>query len=398
MKLLVPTNWQSDLIPAIKSDSVVELYGKLAADFVGGARAPYILPHISKKHAKIHIQQAHQNNIQFNYVLNATCMDNLEFTSFGQKKLHELFSWLSEIGTDSVTVTIPYLLQWIKKNYPHFELHVSSLAGIDCIQRAKYWQDLGADVITLASHKVNRNFTLLRQIRKNVNCQLQLILNNLCFLDCPTYNFHQGLASHASQLCHPLGGFSIDYYFLSCRYRMFLNPAEIIKSNWIRPEDMHYYEEIGIDRMKIVGRSDSTETILLRVNAYSNRHYNSNLMDLLTSASINRGSIKFRIFHGVKYFFRPFLVNIFKLAKILELTPLMDIYIENILLGDFLKYFLEGRCTISCQNCNYCEEVTKRVIKIDPDYQYKIKKKYEDLLQLVTRGEVFKYKYENIID
>ena len=49
MKFTVGTNWQKDLISKIKRDSVKELYGKLAYDFVGGGRPAYISADPSKE-------------------------------------------------------------------------------------------------------------------------------------------------------------------------------------------------------------------------------------------------------------------------------------------------------------------------------------------------------------
>jgi len=58
-------------------------------------------------------------------------------------------------------------------------------------------------------------------------------------------------------------------------------PEEIIKSPWIRLEDCSAYENIGISHFKIFGRTKPTEWIFRCAEAYSNREYKGNLLDLL---------------------------------------------------------------------------------------------------------------------
>ena len=45
-----------------------------------------------------------RRGIQFNYLLNAMCMGNAEYTREGQRALRKTLDWLSEIKVDSITV------------------------------------------------------------------------------------------------------------------------------------------------------------------------------------------------------------------------------------------------------------------------------------------------------
>jgi collagenase-like PrtC family protease len=232
MKFSVPYNWQADLLPGVKKVGVVELYSKLASDFVGGGRASYILPKISKSKVAKHISKAHQIGIKFNYLLNATCLGNREWGAKGQRRLVALLDWLTDIGIDGVTISIPYLLELIKKRYPRLEVCISTQAGVDSIKRAQYWEELGADRITLAEISVNRDFPLLRQIRKAVKCELQLIANLDCLYHCPFWMYHSVLNSHGSQDDY---AFLIDYCSIACNYIRLKEPVEFIRAGWIRP-------------------------------------------------------------------------------------------------------------------------------------------------------------------
>lgn len=392
MKFSVPVNWQDGLIAKINKKDVEELYGKLDADFVGGGRASSVVTPVSKKKAAAYIKEAHKNDLKFNYLLNAACMDNREWQRRGQKKLKDILSWLISVKVNSVTITIPYLLELIKKQYPQLKVCVSTQAGVDTIERAKYWVDLGADEITLSFVDVNRNFHLLREIRKNVKCKLKLIANLDCLYQCPFYKYHANLNSHASQSGHFTRGFMIDYCYLNCSYKRLKNPVEFIRSPWIRPEDIHYYKDIGIDKIKFVNRAMTTEKICLVVNAYTDRHYDGNLLDLFSAPAKNIAHTRSDCFRKLKYFLRPFSINLFRLYKGRELFLNREVYIDNRALDGFLEHFLKEDCCLkSCESCGYCKDAAKKAVKISPGYQNNSIRRYKDFLDDLTSSRMFKY-------
>lgn len=395
IKFNVATNWQEDFLLKIKKGSIAELYGKLNDDFIGGARPSSCTPYISRKKISAYIGNVHKNGLEFNYLLNSTCLDNREITKEGYYEIRTLLDWLGNIGVDSVTVAIPYLLELIKKQYPQFKICVSAQANVDTVKRAARWEDLGADEITLSFINVNRDFSLLREIKNNIKCKLNVIANLDCLYHCPFYEYHSNLSSHASQSCHHNKGFLVDYCYLRCIYQRFKNPVEFIRSPWIRPEDIHYYEDIGIDRIKLLNRGMTTEALIRVVDAYASRRYDGNLLDLFSDPSKNITNQKGLLFHKIKLFFRPSLVNIFKLFKMMnsmrELLSKRGVYIDNRALDGFIDYFIKGECSLkTCKECNYCEEVSKRVVKIDHGYQREVVEKYGEYLNAILSGGIFK--------
>lgn len=395
MKFSVPTNWQNELLGTLNKDYVDELYGKLNNDFVGGGRPSFMLPNVSQSRFKQHLEKVQESKMKFNYLLNATCVSNRELTIWGQKKLRRLLDWIVDNKIDSVTVSLPYLLQFVKHNYPNLKVYVSTMAGVDSLQRAKYWESLGADRITLAAVSgLQRNFTLLRKIKANVSCELQLIVNLTCLYECPFWTYHSLIHSHASQSHHQSRGFLIDYCFLKCNYLKIKNPVEFIRSGWIRPEDIHHYEEIGFNRIKFANRNMSTESIIRLTTSYVHRHYEGNLLDLFSDKSKCCYAKEYRqgFMNKLKYLFRPFSVNIFKL---LELSKLLDdpgIYIDNRLLDGFLEHFKTRECSLtSCQDCNYCQQLSDKVIRIDAAKQAKLLERYRSCLDNLTSGSMFTY-------
>ena len=228
MQFSVPTNWQRGLLENLNKQDVVEIYGKLKSDIVGGGRPSVLSAPVSKSTLAKDIALIHKYGLKFNYLLNSPFLHNMEWTRTGQKKIRSFLDWLSEIGVDCITLSIPYLLELIKKCYSHFGVSVSIFAGIDSPLRARYWEDLGADQITLSFVDMNRNFELIRQIRETVSCRLQLIANLLCLYGCPFYKYHSLMVSQASQTGDIYKGFHIDYCSLSCRYLRLLEPWKMI--------------------------------------------------------------------------------------------------------------------------------------------------------------------------
>jgi len=391
----IATNWDDNLIKEIElldpGHKVTEIFGKLASDFVGGARVPYILPFISKNNASRHIRLIKDMGRKFNYLLNASCLDNREFTRTGQRQIRRLLSWLDSLEVDVITIANPYLGYLIKKEYPRFELAVSLHASTGSLRKIKFWaEEIKASKVTLCLHKTNRAFPLLKKIRSAVSCDLQLIANQLCLYDCPFSIYHNNFVSHASQSHHILRGFGIDWCLINCRYKLFTHPEELIKSNWIRPEDVGYYESIGINNLKIIDRARSTQNIIDTLKVYLTRKFDGNLMDLLAPRNISSGRKLF--LKGLKFFLHPLHINIFKLTKFRKLFSDVGIYIDNRKLDGFLDYFFEGKCNPdSCESCGYCRSVAERVVRVDNAYKERIERVLPEIIESLTNGDMFRY-------
>lgn len=390
MKFSVATNFQDDFLEKIKNDSVVELFGKLSSDFIGGLRSSYNLPKISRAQLKKAVEEAHCQGLQFNYLLNAVSLRNFEYTSQGQKEITRLLSWLQDIGVDSVSVTIPYLLEIIKKRFKRLKVRVSVGACVDTVEKAKFWEGLGADEMTLSEY-LNRDFKRLEAIRKNTQLPLILIANVACLHHCPISKYHATLTSHSSQSSHPLRGYVIDYCALSCRYKMILDPVSFISADWIRPEDVHYYEKIGIDVLKLADRCADSDTMARIVNAYVNKSFEGNLLDLFPTF-LAKKSRKKADFARLRFFFRPFYVNIFKLRQIAAIMDKPRVFIDNKKLDGFLEgFFLRDCSLLSCEECAYCREIAEKVVKIDEQWRKDMLKRYKKILDNLNSGKMFRY-------
>ena len=347
MQLLVPTNWDPDLIaPLSKLKDDIQIYGVLPTSMIGSGGSGPDITHMTRNQVEEYIGQAHFAGLKFDYLLNAPSMDNMEWDENTHGELLEHLEWISSLSVESVTITIPYLLELIKRQFPRLRVRVSTIAHVDSVARAKFFESLGANSITL-DFNVNRDFKLLKAIRSAVNCELNILANNLCLYQCPYEYYHHDSLGHASQSYNPLNGCYIDYCVIRCTLDRLCDISQIIKCRWVRPEDIPVYEELGINVFKISGRSMPTEHILNAAMAYSSRHYNGNLYDILNVLAPKTGLIN----------------SALPEAQDNLIGPPPRLYIDNQALEGFLDFFRKQNCLSGCSHCDYCQKIANKVIQ-----------------------------------
>ncbi len=400
--LSVATNFDDGLLDAISVYPVTEVFGKLSCDPVGGGRASFALPPLSRKRFELHVQTARSKGIGFNYLLNPACMNNLEYTRQGQRKIETLLEYIEGAGVSAVTISLPFLLPIIKKRHPRLKVRVGVYARVDSIVKARFWEEGGADCITLESLSVNRDFELLAALRRKLNIELQLIVNANCQLFCPLSGQHMVNLSHASQTGHPTRGFMIDWCVLKCSYDKLKDPMQYLRSEFIRPEDLGLYLDMGYDSFKVLERGAPTPVLMRRIKAYSEGRYDGNLLDLIqpfgykekSDASLSRGP-----FNKWKYMFRPQTVRLSKLMKLKDLTirrgmlaPLEGdpVHIDNGKLAGFIPGFKDRNCrSTDCGTCGWCASYARKAVTIDEAYRAELLKLYEDAFGDMYSGEMW---------
>lgn len=405
MRLSVACNFDPALPERLLPYPVYEVYGKLTADPFGGGRPSFYLPSVDRKGLEQTVAAYHERDIEFNYLLNATCMANLEFSREGQRRLREILDWLSEIGVDSITVGTLYFLKTIKARYPHFKVRISAHRYTDNARKARFWEANGADCIVVSEVNIYREFEALRAIRESVGCDLQLIVNNSCRQDCAIAANHACALSHASQENQGRSRQSIplDYSILFCLHYKLTEPVNYLRANWIRPEDLQLYEAMGYENFKIVERNSPTEVLMERVQAYAGRHFDGNLLDLVQCFAYpedkftERERDLFSLSRLLKYFVRPRAINLLKFAKVVDLGRTIGLLfprqgesgvkIDNKALDGFIERFRKQGCqALDCESCHYCHRWADKVVQIDPDYRERAVSLFEDLLDDLHGG------------
>ena len=407
MRLSVATNYDPALVEALREYPVTELYGKLRQDAVGGGRAPYQLAPVSREQVAAHVAHARRVGIGFNYLLNAACLGNREITRRGQREIERLLDWVSEIGATAVTIATPLLLQLVKERYPHLRVRISLFAGVDRPAKARMWEDLGADCIVLDGMLVNREFKTLRRIRQSVGCDLELLANNSCLMACALAPMHMNAIAHSAQSWHANKGFLVDWCFLKCTEMKVRDPLNYVRSEWIRPEDLHAYEELGYDLFKIVERDLPTPTLVKRVRAYAERRFEGNLLELVQPFGFQGVRDDRRYYRRglrwlLRFIVRPGLVNparmllLKRLAEVRGMTRPLDgdppVVIDNRKLDGFIERFRTKGCREEdCEQCRWCHQFVERAVRVDPKQRSVALGAYEDLFGAMRDGSMWRY-------
>lgn len=361
MRITIATNWDLELLENLKGLPIHTMYGKLPQDVVGGGRPSSILPHINREYAEKYIDAAHKQGIKFNYLMNAACLGNMEYDPDFEKAVIKELEWVDSMNVEYITVVVPYMLELIKKYFPRIKVVISIFSHVNSLQRAKFYEELGADEITVIQ-KLNRNFSFLKKLRETVKCDLQLLANTGCLFGCAYRGYHQNINAHASQQNNGTDGFYIDYPFINCSHQKLENPVELIKSRWIRPEDLHHYEAIGIDKFKLMERTKSTAWLTNTAKAYANRRYDGNLADIL---SLTDDRLAQQKRSALKYFKRTDSANLTQLKKITDALSDVEFFIDNRKLDGFIDFFKYHNCVeTTCEKCQWCHSVASKACVI----------------------------------
>jgi len=267
------------------------------------------------------------------------------------------------------------------------KVKVSTTARVNTVRKALQYEDMGVEEIIIDEH-INREFKTLEVIRKAVKCNLELIVNNICLWQCP-YNYeHVNHDGHASR-----EGEEDDYCYLQypgylCLYRKLTDPVELLKSPWIRPEDIPHYENVGYDHFKITERFKRTPLLLEHVKAYENRRYEGNLLDLFTLP--RKGA--FTPIH-LEYFIKPEHVNILKISeleKVFDLEVRELIQMDNQKLNGFIEFFKKNDCNqTTCLECRYCETFFEKVSVVNEEGVKRAAQKVRNFSEKLLSGEIF---------
>jgi collagenase-like PrtC family protease len=364
MKISVAYNGDLEFIDKVKEyKSVATIFGAPGEIITGGGRSSFLIPAITDDDIAAAVLKAHSYGIQFNYLLNSSCMGNKEYR---QSTYHEIVNHLDRLAenkVDWVTIANPYLIRICKKRHPRIKISVSSFAMVESVQRAKYFDSMGVDEITVREN-INRDFNLLKELKKQCRCEIQVLANQTCLFQCPYQFYHDNVSSHASQIGDSTAKGFLDFCILSCTRQRYGDPAEFIKSRWIRPDDIAEYEKIGITQFKLADRSKSTRWLLNTVGAYNRKEFKGNLADILNIFRTTNRRHRPGTSAGSNLTGSPEVTHMRKLARAFML---LDVQIENKYLHGFLEHFKRINCrAVSCDDCLYCKQVADKAV-VFPD-------------------------------
>ncbi len=311
----------------LHGNRIREVYLSGPQEFSGSGR---IAPELDFSGFSQVVEKIHKEGIRVNLLLNSICEGSdwyssgvLKSTMDYLKRVHE------EHGVEAVTIANPLYIREIKRRFPDLEICASVLGDIDCVQKAVIFAKAGADVIT-PDVNINRDLALLKRIKDATNREIKLMVNEGCLFRCAFRKFHFNYISHKSR--KPDGMKAEDNVFsLNCIQLTKSDPSQILKSCWIRPEDVRKYEEIA-SYFKLVGRTSSKSMVIRSVDAYMNESWDGDLLELMAG-------------------------NLYSVG----MSHLMHVDNKSLDAIDFFRQVTS--CNKECSECAYCSKLISRLIK-----------------------------------
>lgn len=308
--------------------AVLETYGNITiGNGLESGRPADILPQVDINHLRNYIEYSAEKGIDFNYTINASYMQNREFSKEGIARIKEFLTQLHEAGVRLMTVTLPSVIELLSLLNFDFRLTGSTIYQVTNVNKAMELKQLGVERLVV-DESINRNFKELKRIRDAFGEKVEIIVNSICIKDCSYRMFHYNQI--AGESVEVSGGFSQTYYPHKCLLRRYENPGNFLKLTWIRPEDIKFYTDIGINYFKIQGRPRVLKGDPVRaVEAYFQEDYQGDLFELLN------------IFAPVSNFSAP---------------------IDNKKLDGYIEHFHlhPDFCKSNCLKCGFCEKFGKK--------------------------------------
>lgn len=355
MELVLATNFEDALVDKVADLPVSTFFGGFPISLTGAGRPPYILPDVTRERFRDHISRIHRGGHKFIATLNSIDLGLKEYDpDFRGNFLREV-SRLLDLGVDGFVVAIPMLIEAIHREYPEVPISASTFARIRTVAQGEYFLRLGAR--TLILEEANRDLGLVRGLVK-AGAEVEILTNQTCIRDCP-YRAHH---LNTSSLCSQPGGNKLwfELPILQCGLEILRDPTRLISSIWVRPEDLGLYEEAGVHRFKISGRNRSTEWLVRSAQAYADRRYDGNLLDILSYVQVKGpGHALASLPNHVKS--DPEVANLQRAFARLD-----DVIIDNNAFPPgFQRKVTSTDCAhTSCQDCGYCAAVAERVVRI----------------------------------
>ncbi len=233
----------------------------------------------AEEHQRAELKQIADAGIGLNLLLNANCYGGRSLSRELYQKTGDLVDYLQQnMNLVSVTTTSPVMGKFLKQNFEGIEVKASVNMEIGTTEGMAYVADC-FDAFYLR-RELSRQIEKIKPLRRwcdDHGKKLHMLVNSGCLNNCSARQFHDNLVAHEQEIALMDNAFAFHGL---CRDFM-ANPenrARILQySNWIRPEDLHLYEEL-IDGVKLATRVSPHPTEILL--AYLNGRYSGNILDL----------------------------------------------------------------------------------------------------------------------
>jgi collagenase-like PrtC family protease len=271
----VATNYDDDLPRRLAGMEVDEVFGSCDQAPVGHGRPRAMVPPISWRRLERHVSVCRKTDLEFNLLLNPLCLGGCEGNVRLERKLRWALARAVDMGVSTVTVAHPWLVSLARET--RLKVRVGVFVGAATVEQVRAWETMGAHSIVLDTHVLCRDLAAIARIASATRIDIELPVNIGCLLRCPLARVHVARLSHASRS----GTQPMDACVGWCMELKRQDPNNLIRADFIRPEDLDRYRGLGVKSFKIVDRACSTEVLVERVRAYHQRRWDGDLLELL---------------------------------------------------------------------------------------------------------------------
>lgn len=183
-----------------------------------------------------------------------------------------------DIGVNWLTITDPTIIMNVHHKVPEMNINLSVYARVTHPLMAMEFVDMGVKRVNLPQY-LNRDPAMIQRIAdyiKPKGATIELYLNSKCVSSgyCPMSISHRNWKQERkdTQTRDPFLGW--------CSGRRIKNPLDNVFVPLIRPEDKHFYDELGIEYYKIASRTDTPERTIQLVRAWGERHFEGQFHEL----------------------------------------------------------------------------------------------------------------------
>lgn len=275
------------------------------------------------------LQEVRRLGVKLDLLFNANCYGERAVSCSLEKEVISVIDHLGDVGCfpEIVTTTSLMIARTVKKHFPGIEIRASVNMRLGTVQAMGYVAHL-FDSFYL-QRDLQRNLEYVGKMHKwcsENGKKLCVLANSGCLRFCPGQVFHDNLIAHSREAMEIENIKNWDPHVCWNLYRKPENFVEILKSTWIRPEDLHRYDDL-VDTVKLATRQHSHPRMV--IGAYAARRFHGNLLDLLEPG------------------FSP---------------AFFPKYIDNSAFPDDWA-MQTSPCTGDCGDCSYCERVLMQVLK-----------------------------------
>ncbi len=235
----------------------------------------------SKSNIATDLQELSAAGVRLCLLLNGNCYGKAVLMPDFFRQLGNTVEYLTgSYNVVKVTVASPVIAGFIRQNFPEIQICASVNMEIGTTEGIEYLLDDFDSFYLKREYNYDlQRIVLMRDFCRRHGKQLYILANSGCLNFCSARTFHDNLVAHQ----HEIENGAMEFRSICTQ---FLQKADNIKkilgkSNFIRPEDVHYYENF-CDGMKLATRTNFNP--LQIVHAYFNGKFSGNLLDLTEPA------------------------------------------------------------------------------------------------------------------